>query len=175
MVWALVASVRLFGSTDRGETWTERALPDGIPRGDASFVSDRDGWMAGYGPAGATPQCQSQVVLLAHTADGGATWERVATSGIAEAQCKNGLSFSDLQHGFLSASDPSGALTIYRTGDGGRSWTRFDLDRTWSVQTIGAVPGAAWALVGVYGDPRSPAIYRSTDGLRWDRVLEGSP
>ena len=47
----------------------------------------------------------------------------MATSGIAEAQCKNGLSFSDLQHGFLSASDPSGALTIYRTGDGGRSWT----------------------------------------------------
>ena len=53
VVWALVADSRLFRSTDRGDTWTERSTPSGFPLGAMTFaiafVSDREGWILGAG------------------------------------------------------------------------------------------------------------------------------
>lgn len=54
VVWALVASSRLFRSTDRGDTWTERTVPSGVHLGDIAFVNDRDGWLLSAGSPGTT-------------------------------------------------------------------------------------------------------------------------
>lgn len=127
VVWALVAETHLFVSTDRGETWAERGLP--ITRGEVppsftiAFVNEREGWaMAAGSPA---TQCQMQGVTLWRTTDGARSWQQVTDflAGMDPAQCKENLAFVDAQHGFISAWDPNTAPTIYRTSDGGRTWS----------------------------------------------------
>jgi photosystem II stability/assembly factor-like uncharacterized protein len=121
VVWAFVGGLELFRSTDRGETWQQRPLPsDPGPKAGVSFVDDAQGWLLSRGsPA---TQCQAEVATIWHTIDAGATWQRMDTQGIAEGQCKSGLSFVDPTHGFLVASDPNQPPVIYRTADGGRTW-----------------------------------------------------
>lgn len=121
VVWALVAGTRLFRSTDRGDSWSERPLPAQPRNPDISFVSDSEGWVALNGSPAA--QCLTQSVSLAHTATAGTAWEDISPSGIAPAQCKENLSFTDAQHGFLSAWDPNSPPVIYRSADAGRTWS----------------------------------------------------
>src|SRR5215813_7767874 len=67
VVWSLVAGRLLFRSTDQGETWEERPLPQGYLAFQAgiSFVDDQEGWVAPVGsPA---TQCQAQQVAIWHT------------------------------------------------------------------------------------------------------------
>jgi len=120
VVWALVAGTRLFRSTDRGDSWTERPFPAQPRNPDISFVGANEGWVSMNGSPAA--QCLTQSVSLAHTADAGTTWQDIAPSGIAPAQCKENLSFTDAQHGFVSAWDPNSPPVIYRSADGGRTW-----------------------------------------------------
>lgn len=122
VIWALVAGTRLFRSTDRGETWQERPLLSGplvnvIP----SLIDDHEGWLAM--PGSPATQCQIQGIALWHTADAGTTWERAAASGIADGQCKTGLTFTDATHGFLEAYSPNDRPFIYRTADAGKTWS----------------------------------------------------
>ncbi len=120
VVWMLVAETRLFRSTDRGATWSERSRPPGGAQLEIAFVSERDGWAAQIGsPA---TQCQSQRVTVWRTSDGASTWQKLDTTGVADAQCKERLAFVDTQHGFLDAYDPNSPPVIYRTADGGRTW-----------------------------------------------------
>ncbi|HEY6958108.1 MAG TPA: hypothetical protein VI814_04725 [Candidatus Limnocylindria bacterium] len=119
VVWMLVAD-RLFLSTDKGATWTERTWPPQAPNAVIAFVSDKDGWrMESGSPA---TQCQSQQVGIGNTFDGANTWRGLDGSGIADAQCKGALAFSDTQHGYISAWSPNDRPVIYRTADGGKTW-----------------------------------------------------
>ena len=132
VVWALVAGSRLFRSTDRGETWEERSVAlDPVAFGrEVSFVSEREGWSATTGSSATA--CSGQWTGIAHTVDAGATWEQLVPqaapasgnpSGLFGGPCKNGLTFADAQHGYLSSYDPNAAPVIYRTADGGRTWS----------------------------------------------------
>ena len=125
MVWTLVGGTRLFRSTDRGATWLERNLPDTplVANGDISFVNDREGWITAPGSPAA--QCQSQSVAVWHTADGAATWERIYQSDFTtDTMCKGGLSFADVQRGWMTLFSNSVAARFSRTADGGKTWTR---------------------------------------------------
>ena len=120
VVWALVAGSRLFVSTDRGQTWQERALPRTPAAGAASevsFVDSLHGWLA---------TCSSTTTLLWRTADGAHSWQGIA-SPFPPDQCLTGLLFVDRSHGFLGARYQGSGPTIFRTVDGGDSWsaTRF--------------------------------------------------
>ena len=121
VVWALVGGLELFRSVDRGATWQQRPLPAGVVPSGMSFADDRQGWLLSVGePAG---RCEFELATIWRTTDAGATWERLDARGIAASQCKTGLSFVDPTHGFLSASDPNHAPVVYRTADGGLTWT----------------------------------------------------
>lgn len=128
VVWALVGGIKLFRSTDRGDTWQERPLPTNpLQNAEIAFVGDSEGWTATPGSPGT--QCTFQSVGIAHTVNAGSTWDQVvlasssSSSGIADRQCKQRLTFADAQRGFLTAYDPNGPPAIYRTTDGGRTWT----------------------------------------------------
>jgi photosystem II stability/assembly factor-like uncharacterized protein len=120
-VWVLVANEYLARSTDRGSTWEQRPISTaGLAQPEISFVSDQEGWLS----TGGSPetQCNAQVVDLLHTTDAGTTWKSLGSKGIADFQCKAGLSFVDPSRGFLDAWDDNHAPVIYRTTDGGHTW-----------------------------------------------------
>jgi photosystem II stability/assembly factor-like uncharacterized protein len=126
LIWVLVANTVLFRSTDRGSSWEQRSLPptNGGYLPEISFANLNDGWYS----TGGSPetQCNGAGTAIWRTTDGAATWRQVAlvpgSSGIGDAQCKEGLAFIDETHGFLAAWDDNHAPSIYRTADGGISW-----------------------------------------------------
>jgi len=113
----------LFRSLDRGTTWQQRKVPVGGPSAPnlVSFVDAAHGWFLQPGPP--ATQCMGQAVVLWRTVDGAASWQPSSAQGIGHDQCKDTLSFVDPETGFISAWDQYRAPTIYRTSDGGRSWT----------------------------------------------------
>jgi photosystem II stability/assembly factor-like uncharacterized protein len=159
VVWAFVADGVLFRSTDRGDTWEQRPLPPyhgggGPP--EVSFADAQDGWYT----TGGVPEteCNGAGEQVWRTTDGGATWQVVAAvsgpaggSGIAYAQCKQGLSFIDSTHGFLDSWDDSHQPTIYRTSDGGRTWTGASLADPPGYITEGAGTALRAGLVRAFG------------------------
>ena|SRR2546426_12672646 len=121
VVWALVAGTRLFRSSDRGDTWAERSVPPGLANIEVSFADDTNGLLLSPGsPAG---PCRTQTASIWKTADGAASWQQVTATGIAEPMCKRGLASADATHAFFTAYGPNSGPVIYRTADGGRTWT----------------------------------------------------
>ena len=121
VVWMLVAGTRLFRSTDRGGAWDERSIPTLARNPVVSFVSAREGWLATVEPSASA--CQTQPSAIWHTADAAASWQQVGPSGITAAACNGSLSFSDEHHGFVAALDQRSGPVVYRTADGGKTWT----------------------------------------------------
>lgn len=186
VVWVIVGEqatgARLFRSTDRGDSWQERPMPPSLPA-ILSFIDDHEGWaMVPTGGSGVPPppggQCGG-TVLLAHTVDAGATWQQLAPTGMAPpGPCKGSLRFADAQRGFIGAYDPNGSPLVYRTTDGGRSWSASQrlpdppgfTTRTGGGATLGISRVAAFGTtLLVTAFPTNPATgtlytYRSTDG-----------
>lgn len=122
VLWAFVGGLELFRSVDRGDTWQQRPLPSGAgPIGGVSFIDDAHGWLLSHGSA--ATQCQADVVAIWRTVDAGGTWARLSSSGLAGGECKSALSFVDGMHGFLVASGPNHLPVIYRSADGGQTWS----------------------------------------------------
>jgi photosystem II stability/assembly factor-like uncharacterized protein len=171
VVWARIGGV-FFRSEDQGVTWLQRLPPPnaGSFEGE-SFVDANRGWVL----LASSPetQCNAQSVRIWRTSDGAASWQNLGATGIASSQCKHDLNFVDAEHGFLSASDPNNRPTIYRTDNGGASWSPsaklpdppnqttqaggFTL-RPRKVRRFGTV-----LLVSAV-DWQHPYVYRSTDG-----------
>jgi len=129
VLWVLVGDQngRLFRSADRGDTWRESALPPVAPVV-YSFTDDREGWaMVPTGGCCVAPPRGSQCgapVTLSHTTDGGTTWLEIVPAGLAPpGPCKSTIRFADAQRGFIAAYDPAGSPVVYRSTDGGRTWT----------------------------------------------------
>lgn len=123
VVWVLMDYDALFRSTDRGNTLEKRSLPApfGGIRPVISFINDGEGWL--LAPGVPATQCEEATAEVWHTTDGAATWHHLNLSGIAKSQCKDGIWFVDEKHGFITAADPNSPPTVYRTSDGGSSWT----------------------------------------------------
>ena len=102
----------LYRSSDAGSTWVyQNAVLDGSA---VDFYSIDGGWMA----AG---------THLLHTTDGGAVWSPESTSGIGAGEVILDVDFADGQHGWVVATPDESTyipLKLYRTTDGGTSWTQ---------------------------------------------------
>jgi photosystem II stability/assembly factor-like uncharacterized protein len=122
-----------------------------------------------------TTQCQSQTVSMWRTTDGAVSWVQLNATGIADEMCKGGLASVDATHAFLSASSSNGAPVVYRTADGGRSWSRsmplpdppgFTTRGSGATLSLGR-PRAFGSIVLVEafgGGQGTRYIFRSTDG-----------
>lgn len=129
-----------------------------------SAVNDDVAWVSGHG------------AVVLRTTNGGDTWTRVMVPGAAE----DSLQFRDVHafdadHAFILAAGPGPRSRIYRTTDGGRSWTQ---------QFANADPDAFYDCFGFWdrstGAVVSDAVggrlvIRATmdGGANWDRIPDG--
>jgi photosystem II stability/assembly factor-like uncharacterized protein len=187
VLWVLVADRFLFRSTDRGARWQARSLPPRVGGGgppEISFTDANNGWYFVNGVP--ETQCNGAGAEVWRTNDGASTWHRVALvawmqpaqsdSGIAYAQCKEVLSFIDPMKGFLGAGDPNRKLAIYRTADGGKTWSASTLpDPPGFVSQPGGgtlrlrlIKGFGNTVLALAGARANQYVFRSTDdGATW--------
>jgi len=171
VVWALVGGTRLFRSSDRGDTWVERSRPSNLADIEIGFADETNGILLNTGSPAL--QCQTQTVTIWKTADGAASWEQVTATGIGDALCKTGLTSSDTTHALFTASQFGGAPLMYRTADGGASWTASapipvppNLASQGSMFVITGRPRGFGSVVLVDGGggQQTKDVFRSTDG-----------
>ncbi len=104
-----------------GATWTSGALlPD--PQGSVSFSDAHHGWVA-----------SSFSLDLWSTSDGGANWTLVSSSGLSSYAGGGGggadsaIDFVSSQVGWATREDPIQGTTLFKTVDGGQTWTQLAL------------------------------------------------
>ena len=193
VLWALVANAYLYRSTDRGLIWEQRPRPRSLDSvSEISFINDREGWLVN-GVLPPVVECFPGEFLLRttvwHTADAGATWQALGANGVPAGQCVSGLSFLDSAHGFLGAHElrccygdnGSYPLVIYRTSDGGLTWSPAHVGPGPDTPVLPIELGLVRAfgselLVPAYqyGKALSQSVYRSPDGgATWSFVADG--
>ncbi len=137
---------QILRTVDGGEHW-HRVFKDGRRAFTAfSFIDPLEGWAVGDG-------------LVAHTADAGASWQRVNEHGGENDGFRaRDVHFVDAKHGLLVADHGR----VHRTGDGGTTWSRVEVPvaphapRLWALHIVDDAFG--W-IVGDDG-----TILHTTDG-----------
>ena len=150
-------------------------LPSGtpVPPSDLATVVFA-GDLRGFGLA-----VRGQQTLLATTTDGGDTWSVVDPSLPVAFPAQ--FEFADAVHGYLWGAAPSssGAVPLWVTADGGRSWRRASIGPV--VSDVSAIGPDVWAVVGTCparagAGPLCPVVVEVSvdDGATW-AATPGAP
>ena len=121
-------SMEIFRTSDGGNTWQSTPIAVAGEWASFSFVDPLRGWVL-------ITRENDAGVLLFHTTDGGATWGQLveagslsASHGLAGNGAVGGMTFTDLDHGWIvMASNLRPVATVLRTTDGGSDWIAIDL------------------------------------------------
>jgi photosystem II stability/assembly factor-like uncharacterized protein len=159
----------LLWTDDAGATWSD-ITPGQRPLADAHFLDGARGAVAWVGRDGA--------IEFASTADRGRTWResRVHAPDLARDGLYAGADvfFSDGAHGWILARLSSGSNfsvgRLFRTTDGGRSWTALE-----GVPSAGRLVFADANRGFLAGGPDQNALYQTEDGGRSWTLLELVP
>ncbi len=142
-----------FRTTDEGATWTRMTSVPAGSWGHIDFVSPSTGFI------GANGAC-------AFTSDGGQNWQ--LRSGYPDCPIMYGMDFRDANLGLVAGDHLSQGTGIYRTTDGGRTWSRRLTGIFNDVVFMDASTALATTNTGV--------IYRSTDaGNNWMQIAPDRP
>lgn len=104
-------------TTDGGATWSEKYLDDQGYPSMIRFIDKNHGWY--------TSTLNDTSYVLWRTVDGGATWEKSFLSGVQD--ITEELFFQDPMNGWMlkAYGAPLSPSFIYRTKDGGKTWSLF--------------------------------------------------
>jgi photosystem II stability/assembly factor-like uncharacterized protein len=154
----------LLRTADAGETWTRQL---GGPAGEigeyARFFDAAHGVLVLLGPQAAIYQ----------TSNGGGTWSRHKLS-------QGGgyiwsADFVDPSHGWLLAQASTEGEVLYRTDDGGATWTSLGSPvafSDWAYRVVFANVSDGW----LYSHSTEPYAYKTSDGgASWDHVALPAP
>jgi photosystem II stability/assembly factor-like uncharacterized protein len=121
----------LFRTTDGGLTWKGSTVP--FSRGDIHFLDENNGWVLADLGIGAG----SNAVAVFQTTDGGANWEQTYTNDPNQVNARESLPLSGIKSGLVALNMSTawvsgvtyapGEVYLYRTDDGGHTWTQADL------------------------------------------------
>ncbi|AOZ91021.1 WD40/YVTN/BNR-like repeat-containing protein [Paenibacillus crassostreae] len=126
LAWGITRkSLRLYLTEDNGETWINISPAENVqfttnPKygTDLFFIDKNNGWIIRDG------QEINETVVL-RTTNGGGQWK---ISALPKSDKSNGISFSTLSRGWIMTSSESSTSReekyLYRTDDGGASWTK---------------------------------------------------
>ena len=166
----------IFHTQDGGDTWMTMSPP--FDNATFEFV-DRE---FGYALVGLGAGAGSHYVAIYRTVDGGQTWEMVFThepeliKALPNGGSKNGLTFKDVDHGWIGGAIPmDDYFYLFYTEDGGVTWAQEEeialpgdyggsMLEVW--QPVFVETGTAFLPVRAY-PPEGGIhllIYRSTDG-----------
>jgi len=145
--WAVGERGVVCFSGDGGRTWASRFFPIDCSLRSVCFLTNKIGWIAG---TRILPGTSQQSAVLLQTRDGGATWtdlsavpsegmgsDALATSSLPGILHLQFFGLEDAIAVTLPVHRRNGA-GIFRTEDGGRSWSMMSADQPGSVWTDGA-------------------------------------
>ncbi|HEX4203748.1 MAG TPA: hypothetical protein VHZ51_06050 [Ktedonobacteraceae bacterium] len=168
-------TIAVFRTTNGGASWNESTIYESAPdEASLTFFSSKTGWLE-VSPSG--PGAGSEGIDIFRTDDGGATWNKISTSGqgqnaLPTGGIKSGLSFINAATGWATGEDASGKPWLYMTHDGGKTWYQKSISGLSSSNSAGyqTMPPV---LLGRYGflpmtvststTPRT-VLARTTDG-----------
>jgi photosystem II stability/assembly factor-like uncharacterized protein len=122
----------LYRTADGGLTWSISSTP--FSGGDLSFIDQSQGWMLADLGVGAG----SNAVAVFQTTDGGATWTQTYTNDPNNPESADSLPLGGLKSDLVPMDMQTawvggviyapGTVYLYRTDDGGQSWTQVNLE-----------------------------------------------
>jgi photosystem II stability/assembly factor-like uncharacterized protein len=168
----------LHQTEDGGLTWSISSTP--FSGGDLSFVDAENGWMLADLGVGAG----SNAIAVFQTTDGGATWTQTYTNDPNLPETGDSLPLSGIKSDLVPLNMQTawvggvvyspGTVYLYRTDDGGESWTPVNLDLPDGaenfelgidqdqMQFVSAQDG--FLVVRMSGDFTQSAVYITNDG-----------
>lgn len=173
--------VKVLVSGDQGKTWNTGSVTDpdgGEPLFTSSvpvsigFSTPDDGWLVTVGDV--AMGTQFNCIFL--TSDGGKTWRKAGSSNDFYHRVVTGACFSDDPNGFLAFrydgvgdTDP----VLWRTADGGKTWTRCDIKVPEAYKQTIADYSYAESLTPVYDGASVvlPVRVRTTTGDGEDLII----
>jgi photosystem II stability/assembly factor-like uncharacterized protein len=165
--WVVMERTRsdfvLLRTSDAGETWTRQLTGQAGEIGEYSrFFDPAQGVVVILGPQAAIYQ----------TSDGGSTWSRHVPPGGGYIWSAD---FIDSRHGWLLAQGSTEGEVLFRTVDGGVTWTALGnpvLYSDWAYRVVFANASDGW----LYSHSIEPYAYKSSDGgATWGRVALPAP
>lgn len=117
------ASTIVFYTSNAGLNWEKSVIPSYNIGTSMSFIDSNKDWILLNQDVGMGKQ-QGE---LFHTEDGGKTWLKVSDTsmenGLPVGGLKSGISFCNAVTGWLTGSTSMGAPILYKTSDGGKTWS----------------------------------------------------
>ena len=173
----------IYKSTDAGEHWT-RILDKGPDVGIADLaiaVSNPNilfatTWNAHRPPWSTYAPLEGPGNALYRSTDAGATWTEISGHGLpTETWGRTGIAVSADGRRVYVTIDAKGRAGLYRSDDGGDSWTLANSDPR--------LTSRAWYFNSITIDPENPdtlympnvALYRTDDGGKTIHIVRGAP
>jgi photosystem II stability/assembly factor-like uncharacterized protein len=159
-----LSNITFYGTSNAGVSWQKLGTTavSGAWIHEMTFVDSTHGWLLiSLGAA-----TGSEAVSVWGTTDGGRSWSQLARSPMPQMESapgqlssgcdKNGITFSTETTGWLTSICAGGGPSIYRTLDGGHTWT---------FQNLQAPPGQTQENLGYSPNVEPPVFLNQSFGL----------
>lgn len=164
VAWASGAAGTVLRTTDGGQTWETRPVPDAqkLDFRDIDAISDTIAYVLSIGPGNAS--------RIYKTLDGGATWELQFTNSDAKAFF-DAMAFWDANRGVAFSDSVDGRFVVLITRNAGRTWSRVAAEALPPALDNEGAFAASGTNIAVYGKDH---VWIATGAAARSRVLRST-